>query len=49
VMNKYLVNHPDFATFYIQSLADNLKKQCARSERFRLKSARERCLTLYQL
>ena len=44
VINEHLISHPDFAMFYIQSLASNLKKQCARSERLRLKSARERVL-----
>ncbi len=44
VINEHLVTHPGFATYYIQSLADNLKRQCARSERLRLKSTRERVL-----
>ena len=44
VIKKHLATHPKFSTYYIQSLATNLKKQCARSERLRLKSARERVL-----
>ena len=44
IIQKHLESNNKFATFYIQSLADNLKKQCARSERLRLKSAKERVL-----
>ena len=44
VIQEQLAHDHKFATFYIQSLADNLKKQCARSERLRLKSAKERVL-----
>ena len=43
-INEHIASHPDFARYYIQSLADNLKKQCARSERLRLKSTKERVL-----
>ena len=44
LMLKHLNTHPNFAQFYIQSLAMELKKQCARSERLRLKSASERVM-----
>ena len=44
VLNEHLLTDAEFARYCIQSLADNLKKQCARSERLRLKSARERVL-----
>ena len=44
IINEHLSSHPDFARYYIQSLADNLKKQCARSERLRLKSVKQRVL-----
>ena len=44
VIKEHLLSHPDFTMFYIQSLASNLKAQCSRSERLRLKSARERVL-----
>jgi len=43
-LHECLVNYPEFSSYYIQSLAENLKKQCARSERLRLKSTRERVL-----
>ena len=44
VFQTHLQNNHKFASFYIQSLADNLKRQCARSERLRLKSAKQRVL-----
>lgn len=44
MMHECLKSHPEFSSFYMSSLAENLKKQCARSERLRLKSAKERVL-----
>jgi len=44
VINEHLATHSEFATYFILALANNLKKQCARSERLRLKSAKERVL-----
>jgi len=44
VMLEHLNTQLNFAQYYIQSLAMELKKQCARSERLRLKSACERVM-----
>ena len=41
---KHLQHDIAFNQFYINSLANDLKKQCARSERLHLKSAKERVL-----
>lgn len=44
VFIEHLETNLEFNRFYISSLADDLKKQCSRSERLRLKSAKERIM-----
>ena len=41
---EHLQGNPDFSRYYIDALSQDLKKQCANSERLRLKSIRERVL-----
>ncbi len=44
VFIEHLAINADFSRYYIDSLSSELKKQCVRSERLRLKSARDRVL-----
>ncbi len=44
VFIEHLAINSDFSRYYIDSLSADLKKQCVRSERLRLKSAKDRVL-----